>query len=133
MDSLTITIVGGVVVVIIGLFIEYGIIQKRKQHRERNLLPQSENQDTLLPLDNNAKILPSPSVVPGMDLPWPDAVNKAVDSFRKIHPRDRVVIKIMNIVKGWAIVTVWVFSAVTRTYALKIDRSGDIVEVKDQS
>lgn len=111
MDSLTLTIIGGVVVVVIGLFIEYGYFQKRK-HRGVEEVSSREGES------NQA---------------WPDAINKAIESFSKVHPNARVVIKTMKVVRHSAFITVYVFSGATRIYTLTVDRSGDILEVKDQS
>jgi hypothetical protein len=132
MDSLTVTIVGGVVVVVIGLFIEYGIIQRRKKIREENLSLHNDAQVKPQLNDNSRISLPEVSGTTATDLPWPKAINKAVDEFRSLHKGKTVEVVSTNADGRFAMLLVAVYQSGysgRKYYSLAVNKLGEILSI----
>src|SRR5260221_153450 len=78
MSPLLVTIVGGVVVALIGLLVEYGLIKRKKRnaaHASVTPAPHAEaHANGLTSTQEDSR-----------ELSWPDAINKALDSFQTLH------------------------------------------------
>jgi hypothetical protein len=132
MDSLTVTIVGGVVVVVIGLFIEYGIFQKRKKNIGENLSLNSDTQINPQLTDNTRPLLSDVSSKSTGDLPWPKAINKAVAEFSSLHTGKRVEVHSTDAGANSASLFIVVHGssqATTKYYSLIVNKSGEIVSI----
>lgn len=132
MDGLTVTIVGGVVVVVIGLVLEYGVFQRRKRNQEELSLSPTEAQVERQSLVGNEVSIPRQPGTTGGKLSWPEAINKAVESFRTLHPGNTVTVVSTDAKAETANLFVAVVSKVgTRTYySLAINKAGEIESIQ---
>jgi len=127
MSPLLVTIFGGVVVVVIGLLLEYGLI-KRKKHNA-----------------THASVTPTPQAAAHantgltskqadpLELSWPDAINRALDSFQTLHDGKDIEVHSTNVDKYSAHLFVVVLGprrAFHKYYSVTVNKAGDIVTIE---
>lgn len=131
MDSLTLTIIGGVVAGVIILFLEYGYFQKKKGNS--NISSLEENAAQVKPnfLKNHTEIQSiRTNDESKYNLPWTEAIAEAIESFRILHVGRKVELARTVVKDKRAYLEIWVWNATKLTsYDLTIDKSGEILEI----
>lgn len=129
MSPLLVTIVGGVVVVMIGLLIEYGIIKRRKQNGSPAMDTTAHNTGSTIAALGNTASTPLNRV----ELPWPDAINKALDSFQTLHEGKDIEVISTKVDMRSARLFVVVLGprrAFNKNYSLTVNKTGELVTIE---
>src|ERR1044072_2007999 len=124
MSPLLVTIVGGVVVVIVGLLIEYGVIKKKKRIETGSTLDAPQSKQNLVHSANHTDVV---------ELPWPDAINKALDSFQTLHGCQEIRVHSTNVDTHSARLFVVVpGSCITlnKHFGIIVNKSGEILKIE---
>ncbi len=124
MSALIITIIGGVVVALVGLSIEYGIIRRKKRDASAPTTPSTAKTTPTLIIDKPHG---------ANELSWPDAINKALDSFQTLHEGQEIQVTSTN-VDGYTarlfVVVPGPRIAFNKHYSLTVNRAGDILRIE---
>ncbi|HEV7747164.1 MAG TPA: hypothetical protein VGO56_19370 [Pyrinomonadaceae bacterium] len=127
MSTLLVTIVGGVVVLIIGLLIEYGLIKRKKHIAAESSIPPAS---TAAVLSNTE---PTSKQADPRELSWPEAINRALDSFQTLHDGKDIEVHSTNVDTYSAKLFIVVHGprpAFHKYYSVIVNKAGDIVTIK---
>lgn len=135
MDIL-VTILGGIAVGLVILVVEYRYFQRRRAASDA--LPASETDHPELPSTAPEPLRDTPAESTdeaASGLPWPEAINKALESFSAMHPNKEV--ELLRTDAGARnadlLIIVWEGEGRWRTstgYSIRIDKAGEILTIR---
>lgn len=121
MDGWLVTIVGGIVVVLVGLGVEYGIIQRKRKKKVPTLYADKGIGESLY--------------LTGDELPWSEAINKGLAEFKEIHPNRSI--KVLETstsgIVGYLRLEVATSKIKPDWYSLQVRKDGVVTEIKKLS
>ena len=137
--GLTLTIIGGIIVGVVVLFIEYGYFKKRKSNSPEHSGSSITEGTTKAPSTNPSNV--QQPLVKNEEqngaLPWPNAINKAIETFRTLHQGKsiKIVSTDANVTTASLFIAVYESSSSRRLHSAKffslvVDKTGEILSIK---